>query len=47
MVSAESAVQGQMGAFASTFALIAEDTETIDISLDISGNGISLISAGV
>ena len=47
MVSAESAVQGQMGAFASTFAPIADDTETIDILLDILGTGISLISAGV
>lgn len=47
MVGAESAVQGQMGAFASTFAPISDDTEEIDILIDILGAGFSLISAGV
>ncbi|KAK3172387.1 hypothetical protein OEA41_005708 [Lepraria neglecta] len=36
-----------MGAFASTFAPIADDIETIDILLDILGTGILLVSAGV
>ncbi len=47
MVSAETAVQGQIGAFASTFAPISDDTEEIDILIDILGAGFSLISAGV
>ena len=47
MVGAESAVQGQIGAFASTFAPISDDTEEIEILIDILGAGFSLISAGV
>lgn len=47
MVGAGSAVQGQMGDFASTFAPISDDTEEIEILIDILGAGFSLISAGV
>ena len=36
-----------MGAFASTFAPISDDTEEIEILVDILGAGFSLISAGV
>lgn len=44
---AEAAVQGQMGAFASTFAPIEDKESAIKILLDILGLGLSLISAGV
>ena len=47
MVGAESAVQGQIGTFASTFAPISDDNTEIEILLDILGTGFSLISAGV
>lgn len=47
MVGAESAVQGQIGSFASTFAPISDDNTEIQILLDILGAGFSLISAGV
>ena len=46
MVGAESAVQGQIGAFASTFTPISNDN-TVEILLDILGAGFALISAGV
>ena len=44
---AEAAVQGHMGAFASTFAPIEDKESAIKILLDILGLGLSLISAGV
>ena len=44
---AEAAVQGQMGAFASTFAPIEDKESAIKVLLDILGLGLSLISAGV
>ena len=44
---AEAAVQGQMGAFASTFAPIEDKESAIKILLYILGLGLSLISAGV
>ena len=47
MVGAESAVQGQIGSFASNFAPISDDNSEIEILLDILGAGFSLISAGV
>ena len=47
MVGAESAVQGQIGSFASTFAPISDDNTEIEILLDLLGAGFSLISAAV